>query len=473
MAKTAALNPASTPFFPGGMRVADDDGRSNGFALAVPTLREQDRTVSGLSTSPVEHRSVRSSPSPARDRERQPDMRFLPSPTPPDVSSASHQLEPDRPFNLARTREMSVIGGLEALPEADDTHGSVTTDEGIPTPADSPFFSPHIQQSRGHVSTPPVSIMSNSSRPSSSFNTNGPFVSSSPVSSLDSGSQDFSQNLDAQLKTSPLIQDIIDRLLRCEFTAQEVQRELRDVHRKVDFLVERSFNNAPQVTSSQPEFKDPFAPPGGQSAASLTIPRASFSAAIAPNQSPPPDDISQISQRLNTLTTSVGQLLALQTQQHLQGATAVGRLTPHTPDLPPNQPFGANISPNPALLGHGLPNRPELRVPPRAPNPPTRTWSAGNLDLPMRVDNVPTLGRSDPVRDKRRSVTGGLMRRESVGVSVLFSVPHALLTCDRQIIDGQGSDWAGSSPRDNGPVVSKWEQLNLAPDLLRSLSKFG
>ncbi|KAF8450444.1 hypothetical protein L210DRAFT_907790 [Boletus edulis BED1] len=303
--------------------------------------------------------------------------------------------------------------------------------------------------------------MSVSSRPSSSFNTNGPFISSSPVSSLDSGSQftsggDFLQNPDAQLKASPLIQDIIDRLLRCEFTAQEVQRELRDVHRKVDFLVERSFNNAPQGGNSQPEFKDPFAPAGGQSATSLTIPRASFSAGIAPNQSPPPDDISQISQRLNTLTTSVGQLLALQTQQHLQGATALGRLTTHTPDLPPNQPFGANISPNPALLGHGLPNRPELRAVPRAPNPPARTWSAGNLDLPLRVESVATLGRSDPVLNKRRSVTGGLMRRESVG-----------------IIDGQGSDWPGGAPRDNGPVVSKWEQLNLAPDLLRSLSKFG
>ncbi|EIW82371.1 P-loop containing nucleoside triphosphate hydrolase protein [Coniophora puteana RWD-64-598 SS2] len=33
-------------------------------------------------------------------------------------------------------------------------------------------------------------------------------------------------------------------------------------------------------------------------------------------------------------------------------------------------------------------------------------------------------------------------------------------------------DWSGGSNRD-GPTVSKWEQLNLAPELLRSLSKFG
>lgn len=66
-------------------------------------------------------------------------------------------------------------------------------------------------------------------------------------------------------------------------------------------------------------------------------------------------------------------------------------------------------------------------------------------------------GRVEPPRDKRRSVTGSVMRRESVG-----------------IIDGPGSDWSGSgSPRESGPLISKWEQLSLAPDLLLSLSKFG
>ncbi|KAF9226500.1 hypothetical protein BS17DRAFT_775706 [Gyrodon lividus] len=467
MAKSATLNPTSMPFFPGSMRVSEDEG-SSGVGFGVPTLREQDRaSASTLSISPVEHRSVRSSPSPAQDsgkQERQPDMRFQLSPAPPDTISAARHAELDRPFNPLRAREISMIASLESLPEADDIHGSVTTGEATQTPADSsPFFSALVQQSRGYISTPPVNIMNSSSR-SSSFNTNGPFMSSSPVSSLDSGSQfasgtDFSQSLDAQLKVSPLIQDIIDRILRCEFTTREVQRELRDVHRKVDFLIERSLHNSAQGSNSQPEFKDPFAPIGSsQSSTAMNIPRVSFSAGIAPNQSPPSDDITQISQRLNTLTTSVGQLLALQTQQHIQNATSLGRITPRTPDLPPNQPFGAGIGigSNPALLGHGLPNRPDLRPSPRAPNPPMRTWSAGNLDLPLRVDSVPGLGRTEPVRDKRRSVTGGLMRRESVAMT-----------------DGQGSDWSGSSPRDNGPVISKWEQLSLAPDLLRSLSKFG
>jgi hypothetical protein len=29
------------------------------------------------------------------------------------------------------------------------------------------------------------------------------------------------------------------------------------------------------------------------------------------------------------------------------------------------------------------------------------------------------------------------------------------------------------SSRDSGPVITKWEQLSLAADLLRSLTKFG
>ncbi|KAI6034198.1 P-loop containing nucleoside triphosphate hydrolase protein [Pisolithus microcarpus] len=183
--------------------------------------------------------------------------------------------------------------------------------------------------------------------------------------------------------------------MRCELTTQEVQRELRDVHRKLDFLVERSLNGHFHANNTQPEFKDPFAPAAtSQPSSVLNIPRPSLSANIAPNQSPPSDDITQISQRLNTLTTSVGS--------------------------------------NPALLGHGIPNRPDLRPSSRPSNPPTRTWSAGNLDLPPRMDN-----RVELPRDKRRSAT--VMRRESVGVM------------DR--------------PRESGPLISKWEQLKPCPRL--------
>ncbi|KAG6337363.1 hypothetical protein ID866_1736 [Astraeus odoratus] len=464
MAKSATLNPSSTPFFPGSMRVSEDGGLS-GFGSGASVLREQVQAPALASSTPPTENAARSSPGLAQDDAgvvRLPDMRFQLSSTSPDGSSAPRQVEPDRqPF--FRIRELGAVGSLEALPEADDMAGSLTAGDGAPTPGDSsPFFPVLVHHARGRISTPPVNILNPSSR-SSSFNTSGPFMSSSPVSSLDSGSQftpstDFSHGLEAQLKISPLIQDVIDRLMRCEVTTQEVQKELRDVHRKLDFLVERSLSSAIQGTSVLPEFKDPFAPAtNNQPTSAMSIPRPSLSANIAPNQSPPLDDITQISQRLNTLTTSVGQLLALQTQQHIQTTTSLGRVTPHTPDIPVNSTFGTGIGSNPTLLGHGLPNRPDLRPQPRAPNPPMRTWSAGTLDLPLRTDTVSALVRNEPSRDKRRSVTGNAMRRESSG-----------------IIDGQGSDWSGSgSPRDNGPIISKWEQLSLAPDLLLSLSKFG
>lgn len=150
--------------------------------------------------------------------------------------------------------------------------------------------------------------------------------------------------------------------------------------------------------------------------------------AIAPNQISSSDDIGQISQRLNTLTTSVGQLLALQTQQHIQSTNSsfsngqMGGNNQHQQqDLAPNQ----MLSPpsQPGLMGHGLPNRPDMRGPPvRTSNPPIRTWSAGNLDLPMRPSDSGSLGRSNDILNKRRSVTGGaisgagLMRRDSAGV---------------------------------------------------------
>ncbi|THG94004.1 hypothetical protein EW026_g7376 [Hermanssonia centrifuga] len=103
--------------------------------------------------------------------------------------------------------------------------------------------------------------------------------------------------------------------------------------------------------------------------------------------------------------------------------------------------------PNTVNLGHGLPIGADIRTTPRIPGPPMRTWSAGTLDLPIPTGSI---GRADSgLRNKRRSVTG-LLRRDS-------AVADAFAT----------------SSRESGPVISKWEQLTLAPELLRSLNQFG
>ena len=249
------------------------------------------------------------------------------------------------------------------------------------------------------------------------------------------------------------------------------------MHTKVNFLVERSLGSF----TSEPEFKNPFAPSNSVSR-SLTP-----SGGLGPLQPAPlvgpavkSDELAQLSNRINSLTTSVGQLLALQTQQHVSGLQqtfaqppGIGPLN-NSLDIAPNQNIPLNSLNNQSIMGHGLPNRPDLRPSPRAPNPPMRTWSAGTLELPMRGQEV-GLGRPDPLpRDKRRSVAG-LMRRDSAGVSYVMLLYKRSLLTFRQIPDSPSESWTGQgpSPREPGPVATKWEHLPLAPELLRSLNKFG
>ncbi|KAI0069051.1 hypothetical protein BV25DRAFT_1791713 [Artomyces pyxidatus] len=458
MAKSAALNPASMPFFPGGLRASEDeDGAGLGYSFSG--MREQARSfTSSVSLSPSDHPSVKSSPSPPHEgSEGGRDVaggRFQQSPPGsdwmrrPSVTRSADTGKSYSPFESRLVREPSMSSSLDAASVAEEGNpmGSGVSENGgqaarIGTPS-----------LRG-LSTPSISIHNRSRSPYGNL----VVTSSSPVSSLDSGGHlqsglDYSSNFETQLRSSPIINDILDRLARCEFSTREIHRDLTDVNRKVDILVERALG-----LNAQPEFKDPFASPS-PSLPSLNGPRASITTlspnSIAPNQQL--DDITQISQRLNTLTSSVGQLLALQTQQHIQStappALGTGSMSlGFTQDIPPN--MTPPLQSNGSFLGHGLPNRPDLRPTSRTPNPPMRTWSAGSLDLPVRPsDNLSLLGRSDNMlRDKRRSVSG-LVRRDSAGVDML----------------------SGSSLRDAaGPALSKWDQLALAPELLASLTKFG
>ncbi len=47
-------------------------------------------------------------------------------------------------------------------------------------------------------------------------------------------------NFEAQLKASPIFRETMDRLLLCEYTTREIQRDLGDINRKVNLLVERA-----------------------------------------------------------------------------------------------------------------------------------------------------------------------------------------------------------------------------------------
>ncbi|KAH9853702.1 hypothetical protein C2E23DRAFT_867727 [Lenzites betulinus] len=468
--RSPALNPASTPFFPGAVRLNDEDGNP-GLAYRQALSREQQySTSSSLSISPSDYRSVRSSPSPPQDeRDRRSNDSGLRIPSPGDLSRHSpalRQSEVDKAYAAFQnaTRELHALQNSEQTSDGDETPGPLSGPIAMngQLAAPSAFYSQMSVRSRERINTPPVIQESNSVRSSNFMHPQ--FVSSSPVSSLDSGSHfapslEFSPStsFEAQLKASPLMNEVLERLSRLELSNREIRRNLVDMHRKVDILVDRAINANANVNGPI-EFQDPFAPTAnpnqGFGNPGMNGPRGSI-ANIAPNQSPPGDDINTISSRLNTLTSSVGQLLALQTQQiqasngGLQNAQLLGGALPQT-DLSTALPPILNSS---AGLGHGLPGRPDIRQSQRMPNPPMRTWSAGTLDLPMRNTDSPagSIGRQDSIfRDKRRSVSG-LLRRDSLG----------------------GESLSGSLSRDGGPVITKWEQLNLATELLRSLSTFG
>lgn len=444
------MNPASMPFFPGGIRPRDDVAGS-GFGIRHQVLREQDPTsMSYLSMSSSDFRSVRSSPSPtteAREASHQPlssEQKW------PRRSPVVRQVGPNPVVeSKAKEASASVPGSLDTLSEG-DVNLDTPEREGDGRPSGLSLQ----QGSPEHFSTPSVAVNHGATSVHS-----GGVASSSPVSSLDSASHfipgiDSHSSFEAQLKASPMIHDILERLIRCEYSTREIQHDLSDMHRKVDLLVERFMGS-----NSQPEFKDPFAPPNTNGFSfSSNGPRPSIGN-IAPNQPAPSDDITMISQRLNTLTSSVGQLLALQTQ-HVQSSNTENRSNSiigsnlQQGDVPSNQLISPAI-PSSTVIGHGLPHRSDMRHSPRPPHLPTRTWSAGTLDLPMRSSDPNVSRQETMIRDKRRSVTG-IQRRESSG-----------------ILDPQADNWTMGSSRDSGPIISKWEQLSLAPDLLRSLNKFG
>ncbi|KAI0676914.1 hypothetical protein C8Q78DRAFT_54672 [Trametes maxima] len=442
--RSPALNPASTPFFPGAMRANDEDGsvggNLGGLGFRQPIAREQQySTTSSLSISPSDYRSVRSSPSPPQDDRDRRNEAGLQVPSPGDISRHSPAIrQPDSERMYAAFMNAAQNGSAqhpysENGADGDETPGPTSGPIAVNGQLSAPpaFYNQVAVRSRERLNTPPVIQESSSVR--STFMP-PQFVSSSPVSSLDSGSHfapsmefSASTSFEAQLKASPLMNEVLERLIRLENSSQDFHRQMNEVHRKVNILVERALNPTPSTLHApgEIEFKDPFAPSADPrpsfANSGYNGPRGSI-ANIAPNQSPPTDDISTISNRLNTLTTSVGQLLALQTQQiqanngALQNAQLLGGGLPPN-DLPATLPPMLNAS---ASLGHGMPGRPDIRQSQRMPNPPMRTWSAGTLDLPMRNTDSPagSTGRQDSIfRDKRRSVSG-LLRRDSLGAKI-------------------------------------------------------
>ena len=252
-------------------------------------------------------------------------------------------------------------------------------------------------------------------------------LASSPVSSVSApsassalmGSSVQDKSFDSQIKSSPFLHDILDRVIRTEYAQRDIARELGALTNKINFLVERLEN-----TDSRRSFSASPIPGMGNHNIS---PRSVGGGLHQNNLGGVGRDDGDISKRLDALTNSVQQILMI--QQHGPNNVNNNNNGPHHNHSPfhgngPLSPGGSGpgpggfdaMAPNINLNGPGImgPNRPHGRNPP----PPVRTWSAGSLDMPLRQDVH--LSRPDALlNQKRRSVVGNLVRRDSAAVRTL------------------------------------------------------
>ncbi|KAF8322273.1 hypothetical protein DL93DRAFT_2163107 [Clavulina sp. PMI_390] len=310
----------------------------------------------------------------------------------------------------------------------------------------------------------PRQSLSRASSRSMSMNATGP-VYDRPPSSFDQKPQPPENSFDAQLKASPLFNMWAERLMRLELSTKDIRREVGDLQQKIAILE--------RVVAD-----------GGRA---------------GPHQSPGvQEELRMLTQRVNAVTSSLGQLLTLQTQNQLQNL-ALGSSSGPNRGAEPLQPLPGNtfsgagqhgvgmgnqnsansVTPQGSLgsLGAGqplasmspshiLPNRPDAnlnqpgqrnQLPPRAPSllplgGPPRTWSVGNAEMMGRRDSEVGLGQANPMLRDKRKMSLAVGRRDST-ISI--------------------TDDAGNARGDGGGVISKWEHLPLLPELLRSISKYG
>jgi hypothetical protein len=145
-------------------------------------------------------------------------------------------------------REGSMFGTLGTLPEKDE-RSSVEEDDhvtrsGHQTPSSANYSAARQQQPQSFQQQVPIEqsasflpfALGNAGRTISVSS----YSSASPVPSQESNNRATPvtespiQNFEGQLRSSPLIQDILDRIIRCEYVSREIQQDLSDLNRKVN-----------------------------------------------------------------------------------------------------------------------------------------------------------------------------------------------------------------------------------------------
>ncbi|PWN52924.1 hypothetical protein IE53DRAFT_234701 [Violaceomyces palustris] len=301
-------------------------------------------------------------------------------------------------------------------------------------------------------------------------------------------------SFDEQLRASPFVNDLLDRLIKVELGLKDFSRHVAGISRNITLLLER--------TKGMP----PISLGGGQGQGSQ---QQAASHPAAPSQ----DEIRALNAQVAALSTSVSQLLTLQGAGgggSLNGAKGSGFHVSAGPQ-PPQQPVSGlglgtpQIGGTPQLGGIERASSPRVGLglnqggfaqqhgnglAPGQGHQQSAQHIIGNTDGGNRMSPRPGGGSGQGgrgwgtaggvtaginVKEERRwsSANANLIRRDSQGTPNLGlglgpGTP-ILEEYGRPGIDGLAPQaTVGSSA-----IVTKWEHLNLSPELLRSILKYG
>lgn len=269
---------------------------------------------------------------------------------------------------------------------------------------------------------------------------------------------------DDSMNESPLIKDMLERLTRVECGMKDFSRQISGISRNVSLLLERTKGLPPASLSSN----------GGNSSQNTAS-----TAAASGNTA---DEVRSLNAQVNALANSVSHLLTL------QGNGLGGAGVASTPAL-----SGLGLGPTNGLLGTPQIGGPggglERATSPRIGGNPSGHFTAGpngsflpsNAMSPRPSGNARGWSGSN-VRGHEQSVDrrwnsaaqSGSGRKDNTaahGISIATGIPST-----PSLEDGPGGiagPLAGTGFTQPNAIVSKWEHLNLHPDLLRSILKYG
>ncbi|GAK64190.1 p-loop containing nucleoside triphosphate hydrolase protein [Moesziomyces antarcticus] len=285
------------------------------------------------------------------------------------------------------------------------------------------------------------------------------FPSPSPNRSVSVGNifDRHSAPADDALAESPLIKEMLERLTRVESGMKDFSRQISGISRNVSLLLERTKALPPASLSGS-----------GGSAAHGGAPAVANSS----------DEVRALNAQVSALANSVAHLLTLQGGGI--GGANIGRAP---------TPTGLGLGPASGLLGTpqmGAPGGMERATSPRiGANGGGQFGMGPNGSFPQSGALSPRPGGNgrnwnapnsrngqDPGPDRRwnQAKPPANSRKEQSGVSTLG------VTSAPGLDDGtsaNGTLQTGTGHVQPNAIVSKWEHLNLHPDLLRSILKYG